>query len=196
MEHVIKIAARNEFHSVDLWEMHQLRTNVFRDRKGWEVSVQGGLEIDNFDSLAPYYMMVREPSRVLVGGMRLLPTQGSYMLKDIFPALLHGLPAPEDSAIWEISRFAINAKSSQGFGFSELILKALRELVSFGDQMGIKYYVMVTTSSIERMMRRADLAITRFGPPIRIGVEVAVALTFDLSEQTREALFGKRQEAA
>lgn len=60
----------------------------------------------------------------------------------------------------------------------------------------VQHYVMVTTSSIERMMRRAGFAVTRFGSPMRIGVENAVALDFDIGEQTHEALFGTMLEAA
>jgi acyl homoserine lactone synthase len=118
------------------------------------------------------------------------------MLKDTFPELLYGHSAPEDPKIWELSRFAIEADGPQGFGFSGISLDALREIVTFGDKMGIEHYVTVTTASIERMMRRAGFAVTRYGSPMRIGVEIAVALDFDIGEQTHEALFGKLLEAA
>lgn len=196
MSHLIKIASRKEFASKDLWEMHRLRAKVFKGRMGWEVPIMSGMEIDGYDALDPYYMMIREPAKGLRGGMRVLPTEGPYMLKDTFPELLYGHPAPEDPKTWEISRFAIESEGPHGFGFSGLILDALRELVTFGDKMGIEHYVMVTTSSIERMMRRAGLAVTRFGSPMRIGVENAVALDFDIGEQTHEALFGTMLEAA
>jgi len=60
----------------------------------------------------------------------------------------------------------------------------------------VENYVTVTTASIERMMRRAGFAVTRYGPPLRIGVENAVALDFDIGEQTHEALFGNICRAA
>lgn len=196
MSHLIRIASRKDFDSADLWEMHRLRAKVFKDRMGWDVPIISGMEIDGYDALNPYYMMIREPAKGLRGCWRALPTEGPYMLKDTFPELLHGRPAPEDPRIWELSRFAIEADGPQGFGFSGLSLDALREIVTFGDKMGIEHYVTVTTSSIERMMRRAGFAVTRFGPPIRIGVENAVAVDFDIGEQTHEALFGKMLEAA
>jgi acyl homoserine lactone synthase len=163
---------------------------------GWEVPIIGGMEIDGYDALDPYYLMIREPGKVLRGCMRVLPTVGPYMLKDTFPELLHGHPAPENPKILELSRFAVEAEEQQAFGFSELTMDVTREIVRFGDRMGIERYVTVTTPSIERMMRRAGLAVTRYGPPIRIGVENAVALDFDIGEQTHEALFGKILQAA
>lgn len=196
MSHLIKIASRKEFASKELWEMHRLRAKVFKDRMGWEVPVISGMEIDGYDALEPYYMMIRDSASGLCGCWRALPTEGPYMLKDTFPELLHGHPAPQDPKTWELSRFAIEADGPQGFGFSGLSLDALREIVNFGDRMGIERYVTVTTVSIERMMRRAGFAVTRYGPPIRIGVENAVALDFDIGEQTHEALFGKIFRAA
>ncbi len=196
MSYLIQIASRKEFASKDLWEMHRLRARIFKDRMGWEVPIMSGMEIDGYDALDPYYMMIRGSVNRLCGCWRALPTEGPYMLKDTFPELLYGHPAPADPKIWELSRFAVDAEGPQGFGFSGLSLDALREIVTFGDKMGIEHYVTVTTSSIERMMRRAGFAVTRYGPPIRIGVENAVALDFDIGTQTHEALFGKIPQAA
>lgn len=191
MTHQIKIASRKELRPADLWEMHRLRAKVFKDKMGWDVPIISGMEIDGYDALNPYYMIIREPAKGLSGCWRVLPTEGPYMLKDTFPELLHGRQAPKDPKIWELSRFAIETEEPQGFGFSGITLDAAREIVIFGDRMGIEHYVTVTTSSIERMMRHSGFAVTRFGPPIRIGVENAVAIDFDIGEQTHQALFGK-----
>jgi len=196
MKYAIRIATRREFSSNDLGEMHLLRAKIFKEKMGWEVPIISGMEIDGYDAMDPYYMMIREYDGLLRGCWRALPTLGPYMLKDTFPKLLYGQAAPEDSKTWELSRFAIEADGPQGFGFSGLSLDALRAIVTFGDKMGIEHYVTVTTSSIERMMHRAGFAVTRFGPPMRIGVENAVALDFDIGEQTHEALFGKILQAA
>ena len=191
MPHQIRIASRREFDNEDLWEMHRMRAKVFKDKMGWDVNVMSGMEIDGYDALNPYYMMIREPAKGLRGCWRALPTEGPYMLKDTFPELLHGHPVPKDPKIWELSRFAIEAEGPQGFGFSGVALAAAQAIVTFGDSKGIEHYVTVTTSAIERMMHRTGLAVTRFGPPIRIGVENSVAVLFDIGEQTHEALFGK-----
>lgn len=196
MAHSIKIAPRKDFESKELWDMYRLRAKVFKERMGWDVPILSGMEIDGYDALDPYYMMIRDHNGAMKGCWRALPTEGPYMLKDTFPELLHGMPAPESPRMWELSRFAIEAEGPQGFGFSGLSLDALREIVSFGDRMGIEAYVTVTTTSIERMMRRANFAVTRLGPPIRIGVENAVAVIFDIGEQTHRALFDDMSQAA
>jgi len=185
----IQIAPRREFHNNDLWEMHRLRAKVFKGRMGWDVPIMSGMEIDGYDAIEPAYMLMREPGGILRGCWRILPTEGPYMLKDSFPELLHGQPAPAHPGIWELSRFAIETEGAQNFGFSEIAMESIGEIIAYGHRMGIDQYVTVTTTAIERLLRRAGVVITRFGPPIRIGVENAIALYVDI-EATYEALFG------
>lgn len=188
----IRIAARREFKSRDLWEMHTLRAKVFKDRLGWEVPVLSGMEIDGYDALEPMYMMIREPGPgILRGCWRLLPTEGPYMLKDSFAELLHGEPAPSHPRIWELSRFAIETEGCSAFGFSEITMESIGEIIAYGHRSGIEQYVTVTTTAIERMLRRAGVVTRRFGPPVKIGVETAVALYVDI-EATYGAMFDHR----
>ncbi|GLR11465.1 acyl-homoserine-lactone synthase [Chitinimonas prasina] len=190
MSQTIQISRRQQFNGGDLRAIHCLRARVFRDRMGWEVPVLAGMEIDGYDALEPHYMVLRNHSQDVYGCWRLLPTLGPYMLKDTFPELLHGQQAPEQADVWELSRFAIETDGSHTFGFADQALDAMREIVRFADENGIRRYVTVTTTAIERMLRRAGIEISRFGPPIRIGVENAVALTIELGDQTHNALFG------
>lgn len=192
----IQIASRREFPNHELGDMHRLRAKVFKDRMGWDVPLMSGMEIDGYDAIEPTYMMIREPaSGCLRGCWRILPTEGPYMLKDSFPQLLHGQPAPEDPRIWELSRFAIETEGRHSFGFSEVAMESIGEIIAYGHRMGIAQYVTVTTTAIERLLRRAGVVTSRFGPPIQIGVENAVALYVDI-EKTYEALFGGLSRAA
>lgn len=194
MSHTIKIASRKDFKSKELWNMYRLRAKVFKERMGWDIPVMSGMEIDGYDALDPSYMIIRERDGNVRGCCRLLPTEGPYMLRDTFPELLHGQRAPEGSNVWELSRFAIETDGPQGFGFADLALESMREMVSFGDRMGIERFVIVTTTAIERMLRCAGISVARFGPTKRIGVENSVALSIDLGEQTHMALFGNVSE--
>ncbi|NHZ37098.1 MULTISPECIES: acyl-homoserine-lactone synthase [Massilia] len=188
----IRIAARREFKSRDLWEMHKLRAKVFKDRLGWEVPIMSGMEIDGYDALEPLYMMIREPGGgPLRGCWRILPTEGPYMLKDSFAQLLHGQEAPANARIWELSRFAIETDGNPRFGFSEITMESIGEIISYGHHAGLDQYVTVTTVAIERLLRRAGVLTTRFGDPVQIGVERAVALYVDIAG-TYEAMFEAR----
>lgn len=78
--------------------MHRLRGRVFKERLDWDVSVTGGLEIDQYDAFKPTYLLALQ-RRGVVGSVRLLPTTGRNMLADTFPVLLDGHAAPNAARI-------------------------------------------------------------------------------------------------
>lgn len=178
----VEIAMRTDFPKADLFAMHRLRAKVFSGRMGWQVPVMSGMEIDGYDAMDPYYMMMRESGEggILRGCWRLLPTVGPYMLKDTFPDFLHGEPAPEDARIWELSRFAIETGGSQHFGFSDITIQSIAEIIRHGHEHGIAQYVTVTATAIERMLRRAGLVTRRLGAPLKRDGETAVAIFVDI----------------
>lgn len=178
----IRIAQRKHFKSKDLWAMHALRARVFKDRMGWEVPVLSGMEIDGYDAIDPTYMLVKERTGQVRGCWRILPTEGPYMLKDSFPQLLDGAPAPEDKRIWELSRFAIETDVNNSFGFANLTIDCIREMMAYGQKHAIQQYVTVTTTAVERLLKKAGCVVTRLAPPLVIGVETAVALYMDVDK--------------
>jgi acyl homoserine lactone synthase len=196
MQATIRIGLRQDFDNDDINEMYRLRARVFRDRMGWDIPTIAGMEVDGYDALGPWYMLIQEPSGRVRGCWRMMPTEGPNMLRDTFPQLLQGERAPAARNIWELSRFAIESDNTEAFGFADLTTQAIRAAISFADRMGIARYVTVTTTPIERMLRRTGMELKRLGPPQRIGVENAVALDIAMSEQTHIAMFGSVAAAA
>ena len=196
MQAAIRIGLRQEFDNEDINEMYRLRARVFRDRMGWDIPTIAGMEIDGYDALGPHYMLIQDNDGKVRGCWRLMPTEGPNMLRDTFPQLLHGEAAPAGRHIWELSRFAIESGNDHAFGFADVTMHAIHSLVSFADRMGISRYVTVTTTPIERLLRRTGIEVSRLGAPVRIGVENAVALEIAVGAQTRNALFGPMAAAA
>lgn len=197
MQTTIRIGMRQEFDNELINEMYRLRARVFQGRLGWEIPTIAGMEIDGYDALGPYYMLIQDEDGRLRGCWRLMPTEGPNMLKDTFPQLLHGAQAPGGRHIWELSRWAIETRGEeQSFGFTDMTIRAIQEVMRFAQRMGITRYVTVTTTPIERMLRRAGLDISRLGAPLQIGVERAVALDVAVSAKTLTSLFGPVAAAA
>ncbi|CAB3798031.1 acyl-homoserine-lactone synthase [Paraburkholderia fynbosensis] len=197
MQTAIRIGMRQDFDNSDINEMYRLRARVFHGRLGWDVPTIAGMEIDGYDALGPYYMLIQSEDRKLRGCWRMMPTEGPHMLKDTFPQLLHGEQAPVGRHIWELSRFAIETGGEeQSFGFTDMTIQAIQEVMKFAQRMGITQYVTVTTTPIERLLRRTGIDISRLGAPVQIGVERAVALNVAVSPKTLTALFGPIAVAA
>src|SRR5208337_5571231 len=69
--------------------MFRNRAEIFGERLGWEVVVKDGYERDRFDDLNPLYLVSVDPATgAYWGSLRLLPTTGPNMLRDVFPQLL------------------------------------------------------------------------------------------------------------
>jgi len=177
--------------------MYRLRHDVFHDRLGWDVVSDNGMEHDEFDELDPVYLLAKKDLEVR-GCWRLLPTTGPYMLKDVFPQLLHGEAAPQRHDVWELSRFAVatDAAEEAGFGLSKLPIEMLRLAVRFAKENGIRRYVSVTSVAVERLFKKLGVSATRLGAPIKIGRVLTVACTLEIDEITEFALFGTLPEHA
>jgi len=178
-----------------LKSMYRLRHSVFRDRLHWDVNSNNGLEYDEFDQCNPLYLVVKDDNSHVVGSWRLLPTTGPYMLKNVFPYLLHGQPAPEHPGTWEISRFALSESKEQlgGFGFSDVPVRMIQTVVRYARQKAIEHYVAVISVAVERMLRKTGLKLHRYGPPVRIGNVTTVACWIPMDRAAENAVFGLSQ---
>ncbi|MEG0965732.1 MAG: acyl-homoserine-lactone synthase [Pseudomonas sp.] len=186
----IEIGTRRTLDDARLTRMHKLRAHVFKDRKRWDVSIIADMEIDGYDALDPYYLLLEDgaKSEQLFGCWRILPTTGPYMLKDTFPELLHGEQAPHSHRIWELSRFAILPREKKSHSLSTDSILAIKALIEFALEQGVEQFVTVTTLGVEKLLRQKGLDISRFGPAIRIGIENAIALRVELSDITCSSL--------
>jgi N-acyl-L-homoserine lactone synthetase len=110
--------------------MFRNRALVFSERLGWEVTVRDGYERDEFDDANPLYLVSVDPhTNEYWGSLRLLPTTGPNMLRDVFPFLLAEDEFIESATIWESSRICAVAADGQpdrgrngvNFVLSELI---------------------------------------------------------------------------
>ena len=79
------------FFPKEMGAMFRNRAETFSDRFGWEVVVKDGYERDRFDDTNPLYLVSVDPdTEEYWGSLRLLPTTGPNMLRDVFARLLDG----------------------------------------------------------------------------------------------------------
>lgn len=171
----------------ELTEMHRLRYRVFKERLGWDVQTSGGMEIDEFDALHPAYLLQKGEDGQIQGCVRLLPSTGPTMLRETFPVLLCGQPAPTSQTIWESSRFALDlgrdmAKAAGGLARATYELFA--GMIEFGLSRGLTEIVTVTDARMERILRRAAWPLRRIGEPRAFGTTLAVAGYLEVSPES------------
>lgn len=166
-------------------EMFQLRAEVFHERLGWDVTVTDGLEIDRFDLAEPLYLLAVDEFGTLHGSLRLLPTTGPNMLRDVFNVLL---PEGEEIAsplIWESTRFCVT-KTAQAERSSNLLNRTTAELFlgafEIGQKAGLISILSVYDTLMKRILDRAGCHADLVGPPQRIGKVTAYAGLFEVSD--------------
>ncbi len=183
-------------HHPDLIDaMFRMRAAVFAARLEWDVTVTNGLEIDRFDADDPLYLLsVEERSGALQGAVRLLPTTGPNMLRDVFPVLVPG-GAPESPLIWESSRFAINPAAfdtvdrvQANHVVNRITVELLCGIVEVCQRAGIEHIVSVFDARMARIFRSIDCAFEIIGTPTRIGKTMTYAGVFDMSDDMRGRL--------
>ena len=129
MSLIVNTFAPEETALTDLEAMFRLRYEVFHEKLGWEVQVTNGMERDHFDDLPDVtYIMGKGEGGTVDACWRLLPSTGPYMLKDTFPELLHGQPAPQAADVWELSRFAVATIDAAVAGDVKPALAALSDV--------------------------------------------------------------------
>lgn len=163
--------------------MFRLRAEVFRERLGWDVRVEQGREHDWFDLIGPRYLVAHGGGAGphAVGCCRLLPTLGPNMLRDIFPELLDGAPAPAAADLVEVSRFAVSDLCTRGgVGFSELPARMVSAVLQDSALRGARAVVGVTSAAFERMLLGLGLEVHRLGRARRIGRVMSLAFELPL----------------
>ncbi|MEA3082776.1 MAG: acyl homoserine lactone synthase [Paraburkholderia sp.] len=191
-----------ERHISNLYQMHRLRKAVFKDRLGWDVSVSGELEFDEFDALEPSYLLSMDRHGTVNGCVRLLPTTGPNMLRDIFPSFVTKGAVPRSERVWEASRFAVGKNASTAeteAGVSQTTYDLLIGVLEFGLSNGINTIACVVDVRMERILRRVGWQLERLGSAHRIGNTIAMAGQLDVSAQILRALesrAGRTQAAA
>jgi acyl homoserine lactone synthase len=164
--------------------MHRIRKTVFKDRLGWDVTVSGELEVDEYDALGPSYLLSIDRYGTLNGCVRLLPTTGPNMLRDIFPSFVTKAAVPRSERVWEASRFAVSGKTTAAeAGLSQTTYDLLIGVLKFGLSNGISTIACVVDVRMERILRRAGWQLERLGPAHRIGNTIAMAGQLAVSAQ-------------
>src|SRR5208337_1478295 len=111
--------------------MFRDRAETFSTRLNWDVVVENGYERDQFDDANPLYLVSVDPeTEEYWGSLRLLPTTGPNMLRDVFPFLLSEGEYIESATIWEASRICAVAADGQPERSKNGVSLALGELLA------------------------------------------------------------------
>ena len=176
-------------------EMFRLRASVFDERLGWDVNVVDGMEMDQFDRVNPLYLLSVNDNGTLRGSLRLLPTTGPNMLRDVFPELMDGSEPVCSPIIWESTRFCVSSEAASERTANRLnytTAELLAGIVEVGQLAGLDWVASVYDAHMKRVLRNAGRPAVEIGTPTRIGKVMTYAGLFAIDDE----MLGRIREAA
>lgn len=159
-------------------EMHRLRARIFQGRLSWNVRCVSGREYDEFDDLAPTYIVALTDRDAVIGCARLLPTIGKTMLGAVFPQLLRDGRLPAHRRMIESSRFCVDTGCEEGRAQGQLHVATLTMFAGIVEWCMANGYTEIATATdvrFERILKRAGWPMARLGEPVRINETRSVA---------------------
>ncbi|MEM9968023.1 MAG: acyl-homoserine-lactone synthase [Pseudomonadota bacterium] len=174
-------------------DMFALRARVFAGRLGWEVTVENGKEIDQYDDLDPAYVIGVNEKNEVVACVRALQTTGPHMLTDVFAKILDGEPPTRSPTIWESTRFCVDtenldrgtAPNSISYATCELMAASLE----YAQGAGITDIVTVIDPIMNRVLKRSDCAPYGYvGKVVPMGKVRAMAALLDCTDERIEKI--------
>jgi len=174
--------------------LSQYRHRVFVEKLGWQLTCKNAMEFDQFDRPDTLYVIARREDGALVGVARLLPTNKPYLLADVFPQLMQGMPLPNAADIWELSRFAavdldpaapcIDSDALLQFS-SIAAVDLLREVLCLAEKHGVRRLITVSPLGVERLLRRAGFVAHRAAPPVVVDGRLLFACWIEVQPSSR-----------
>ena len=139
-----------------------------------------------FDDANPLYLVSVDPdTEEYWGSLRLLPTTGPNMLRDVFPQLLDG-DSIESATIWECSRICAAAARGQpernGGGVNYVLNELILGIGEVAVAAGLTQIAAVFDARILRILRNAGCNPEIIGTPQRIGDVISYAGLFDTGD--------------
>lgn len=184
--------------------MFRDRTAQFRDRLGWDVSVDAeGRERDQYDIPQALYVIWEDAEGRHGGSMRFLPTTGTTMVNEHFLHLTDGarIASPR---IWECTRFCL-APGAEGRVAAALMLGGLE----LGLRFGLSHAVGVFDAPMLRVYRAlgwspallgtsdgVSAGLWAFDPEVRAGLCRRAKVSAEFADWWVRRAFGEVERLA
>jgi acyl-homoserine lactone synthase len=163
--------------------MFRARKRMFVDLFKWDLDViDGCYEQDQFDTDDAVYLYAADAKGRHAGSLRLLPTTGRHLMREIFPDLCEGGP-PVDPGVWEITRlcYATETRMAERVRIRQQLATAL---VEFGLLWGISRYTCLCDVGLISQVLSLGWDCEPLGLPRPVGAAQCGALAINISPET------------
>lgn len=173
--------------------MLKARACVFQDRLNWDVRVEEGREEDDYDrKYNPTYIVCERPDGSHATSIRVLPTTGPTMLRDIFHRFFPDCPDIYAPNIWETTRYCATFRKGDPATYTG---ELFGELCRISIESGIDHLTGIFFKPMHRIFCRAG-----WDPvPVvsaELGGKTITLATFEVSKARMDNILQKFSIAA
>lgn len=167
-------------------QYYRLRKHVFHDVLSWNVIAKNDQEIDEYDALSPLYVTwCSDDFQHLYGGVRLLPTDGPTLLRDVFFETCPTEAMPRDATVFEATRMCVDERVIEerfdGMKPARAVSLMLAALCECGLAIGAKSMVSNFEAPMRRVYRRAGIEPKILGQADGYGKRPVYCGQFDIN---------------
>lgn len=165
---------------------HLMRKHVFVDELGWDLAINDGLEIDEYDDDRAVYALGFDcDGNVTVSG-RFRPTDDKSMLTDHFSHVLPNNIRPiNDSRTWEVSR-AFSVEFGDRHHSFQRRAACILATFEYAKSCGADRCVGFSDLRVLPFFDSMSMGMTLLGEPVAYGEGDGIAYEIDLTDERLE----------
>lgn len=169
-----------------LEEMFRIRHRIYVEQRGWKALARpDNRECDQFDTEDAIYLLELDRAGHVQGGVRLTPTAGPSLMRNVFPHLVERGPIPGGPRILEMTRYFLTTEPQSRTERRRRSGEILCAMFDYGLAAGITQFSLVCDSFFLPTMLECGFKTTPLGVPQPYAEGIAIAVLFECSQAVR-----------
>lgn len=170
--------------------MYGIRYRIFVERRKWMALARNDKrEIDWFDTDEAIYLLGLDEAGHVTSGLRLLPTMGPTLMREVFPHAVSWGRIPCDESIFEMSRHFLTNEPTDLIRQWHAESEVLCAMFEYAIAAGLKQISFLCDTYYLRTLLECGWKVHPLGLPTAYDEGVCVPILFEVSEA---ALVGTR----
>ena len=166
-----------------LEQMFRLRHDIYVKRRGWKALERAdGRDIDQFDTDATVYLLAIDDTGSVCGGLRLNPTTGPHLIRDVFPQTVSG-EIPTGERIYEFTRWFVVKERVSPEENRRVAGELLVAMLEYGKSIGLTHMSLCCDAFFWKTMQETRWDVRRLGPIIRYPEGKCISVLFEVSDR-------------
>ena len=183
MIYVIDRHNRKQFFA-QIEEMFRIRHDIYVGRRGWKALERAdGRDVDQFDTDSTVYLLGLDDTGLVTAGLRLNPTTGPHLIRDVFPHAVTEEPIPVGDSIYEFTRWFVVKDRVSAEENRRVAGELLVAMLEYGKSIGLTHISLCCDSFFWKTMQELRWDVRRLGPITRYPEGKCIAVLFDVSER-------------